>query len=155
MPATLVTLVTFNGLDDGGQPKGSLIADASGDLFGATPRGGGSSGSGTVFEIKKTATGYASAPTTLVAFNGLNGQDSVAGLLADANGDLFGTTETGGSGPTASGTVFEIAETATGYATTPTVLASFSGADGSTPEAARSPIPAAICSAPPRRAATP
>jgi hypothetical protein len=41
------------------------------------------------------------------------------------NGDLFGT---------ASSTVFEIAKTALGYASTPTTLVSFNGTDGSTPE---------------------
>ena len=35
---------------------------------------------------------YASAPTTLVSFNGSDGNGPYAGLIADANGDLFGTT---------------------------------------------------------------
>ena len=72
-----------------------LIADANGDLFGTTDAGG-ANGDGTVFEIKNTGTVaapvYASAPTTLVSFNGSNGADPDAGLIADANGDLFGTT---------------------------------------------------------------
>ena len=41
----------------------------------------------------------------------------MAGLIADANGDLFGTTSAGGAGN--AGTVFEIAKTAGGYASTP------------------------------------
>ena len=74
----LSTLVTFNGAN-GAEPFGSLIADAQGDLFGTTaganittnmPRG-----NGTVFEIAKTASGYASTPTTLVSFNGANGAE--------------------------------------------------------------------------------
>ncbi len=52
----------------------------------------GVNGAGTVFEIKKTAAGYASTPTTLVSFNGANGASPAAGLIADASGDLFGTT---------------------------------------------------------------
>jgi uncharacterized repeat protein (TIGR03803 family) len=43
-----------------------LIADHNGDLFGTTT-GGGANGFGTVFEIAKTASGYASTPTTLVS----------------------------------------------------------------------------------------
>jgi hypothetical protein len=71
-----------------------------------------------VFEIAKTPTCYASTPTTLASF----AEDSaVDGLIADANGDLFGTTSGGGSG----GTVFEIKKTATGYASSPTTLARF------------------------------
>jgi uncharacterized repeat protein (TIGR03803 family) len=59
-----------------------------------------------VFEIKKTAAAYASAPTTLINFNGDNGANPVASLIADANGDLFGTTEFGGA--SGEGTVFEV-----------------------------------------------
>ena len=86
---------------------------------------------GTVFEIAKTATGYASTPTTLVSFNGTDGSGPVGGLIADAAGDLFGTTSKGGLNY---GTVFEIAKTATGYASTPTTLASFNVNNGDAPE---------------------
>ena len=53
---------------------------------------GGANGIGTVFEIAKTAHGYASTPTTLVSFNGTDGASPVGSLIADAHGDLFGTT---------------------------------------------------------------
>ena len=63
-----------------------------------------------MFEIQNTGTVaapvYASAPTTLVSFNGSNGANPYAGLTADANGDLFGTTD--GGGANGDGTVFEI-----------------------------------------------
>ena len=107
------TLVSFNGVD-GSSPFGALIANADGDLFGMTIDGG-ASGIGTVFEIavfeiEKTATGYASAPTTVVSFNGgANGEHPEGGLIADANGDLFGTTNGGGE-QFDDGTVFEITD---------------------------------------------
>jgi uncharacterized repeat protein (TIGR03803 family) len=123
------TLVSFAGAD-GSTPVGSLIADAAGDLFGTT-RYGGADNDGTVFEIAKTKGGYASAPTTLVSFTGADGSQPLASLLADAAGDLFGTTYQGGSDN--DGTVFEIAKTSSGYASTPTILASFTGADGADP----------------------
>ena len=63
-----------------------------------------------MFEIAKTATGYASTPTTLVSFNGANGAVPRGSLIADANGDLFGTTVSGGAN--GDGTVFEIVKTA-------------------------------------------
>ena len=69
-----------------------MIADANGDLFGTTD-GGGANDDGTVFEINKTAAGYASTPTTLVTFNGADGALPQGSLIADANGDLFGTTQ--------------------------------------------------------------
>jgi uncharacterized repeat protein (TIGR03803 family) len=102
--ATLSTLVSFNGAD-GNFSLGNLIVDANGDLLGTT-NGGGAAGDGTVFEIAKTSTGYSSAPATLVSFNGADGANSNAGLIADANGDLFGTTS--GGGAIGDGTVFEI-----------------------------------------------
>ena len=81
-------------------PLAGLIADAHGDLFGTT-YGGGANGYGTVFEIAKTAHGYASTPTTLVNFNYANGGTPAAGLIADAHGDLFGTTYKAGRMATA------------------------------------------------------
>ena len=131
MPATLTTLVSFNGAD-GVAPYVGLIPNADGDLFGTTD-GGGPNGHGTVFEVAKTASGYANTPTTLVSFNSADGAIPAASLIADANGDLFGTTELGGA--SGDGTVFEIVKTAGGYANTPTTLVSFNGADGSLPTA--------------------
>jgi uncharacterized repeat protein (TIGR03803 family) len=127
--STATTLVAFN-FSDGEVPTGSLIVDANGDLFGTTD-GGGENGDGTVFEIAKTASGYASTPTTLVSFTGSDGVDPPGSLIADANGDLFGTTH--GGGANGYGTVFEIAKTASGYASTPTTLVNFTGSDGASP----------------------
>ena len=112
---TLTTLVSFNGAD-GDMPSGSLIADSNGDLFGTTV-GGGANGDGTVFEIVKTAGGYASTPTTLVSFNGTNGDMPRGSLIADSDGDLFGTTAGGGANE--EGTVFEIADSGFGAAPPP------------------------------------
>jgi uncharacterized repeat protein (TIGR03803 family) len=63
--------------------------------------------------------------TTLVSFTGTDGRNPTGSLIADANGDLFGTTANGGAND--DGTVFEIAKTATGYASTLTTLVSFTG----------------------------
>jgi uncharacterized repeat protein (TIGR03803 family) len=131
--STPTTLVNFNGTD-GTNAFASLIIDADGNLF-STTQTGGAYGFGTVFETK-TARGYASTPTTLVSFNGTDGQYPYASLIADANGNLFGTT--GGINAVGSnvyGTVFEITKTARGYASTPTTLVSFNGTNGETPVA--------------------
>ena len=103
---TLTTLSSFNEGNGAGPAFGSLILNARGNLIGTTQYGG-ASGVGTVFEIAKTSGGYASTPTTLVTFNNTNGAFPEAGLIADAKGDLFGTTEAGGA--YGDGTVFEIA----------------------------------------------
>jgi uncharacterized repeat protein (TIGR03803 family) len=129
MSATLTALVSFNGAD-GVAPYVGLIPNADGDLFGTTD-GGGPNGHGTAFEVAKTASGYANTPTTLVSFNSADGAIPAASLIADANGDLFGTTELGGAN--GDGTVFEIVKTASGYASTPTTLVGFNGPDGESP----------------------
>ena len=128
--STPMTLASFDYSTDGANPYGSLIADANGDLFGMT-NGGGASGYGTVFEIINTPTGYASTPTTLISFTSTNGANPYDSLIIDANGDLFGTTNSGGAN--GDGTVFEITNTPTGYASTPTTLVSFAGTDGVSP----------------------
>jgi uncharacterized repeat protein (TIGR03803 family) len=132
---TLIPLVNFNG-SNGQYPSAALIADGGGNLFGTT-ESGGASGDGTVFEIAKTSSGYASTPVILVSFNGMDGAGPAAGLMADGSGNLFGTTT--GGGAYGEGTVFEIAKTTTtttGYASTPVTLVSFNGSDGAYPYAA-------------------
>ena len=142
--ANLTPLVSFSGAD-GSNPQGKLISDAQGNLFGTTELGGangqGVFSHGTVFELAKTASGYASTPTTLVSFcslpNCADGEHPAGGLIADANGDLFGTTQSGGAN--GRGAVFEIVKTASGYASTPTILVDFCSlancADGAAPSA--------------------
>ena len=99
---TPTTLVGFNGTD-GANPATAMFYDAKGDLLGTTASEGGSSNDGTAFEITPTGNGgYSSTPTTLVAFNGMNGANPSAALVADASGNLYGTTN--------NGVVFEIRE---------------------------------------------
>lgn len=123
-----LTLASFTGAD-GINPHGTPVMDAQGDIFGVA-QNGGANNDGTVFELVKTATGYASAPLVLASFNGANGSD-LENVTLDAAGNLFGVAFAGGS--TNSGTVFEIAKTAAGYAGTPVVLLNFDGANGAAP----------------------
>jgi hypothetical protein len=104
---------------DGANPAAALIADAKGNLFGTTTAGGSNAGptrpegGGTVFEIVKTASGYASTPNRLVSFCSVthcaDGAEPRAALIADAKGNLLGTTSGGGAGNNG-GTVFEITD---------------------------------------------
>ena len=89
--ATLTTLYSFcaqPNCADGAFPVAGLIADAAGNLFGTT-FGGGVTGNGTVFEIAKTASGYASAATTLYSFcaqtNCADGAEPFAGSEESAS----------------------------------------------------------------------
>jgi uncharacterized repeat protein (TIGR03803 family) len=124
--ATILTLYNFGNVGPGQGPAGGLLVDAAGDLFGTTAYGG-AGGFGTVFEFVNNGGGNYTV-ITLAYFNGTNGATPQSALIADAAGDLFGTTYGQGS-PNDAGTVFEIPKTSTGYGTLIT-LASFNGANG-------------------------
>jgi uncharacterized repeat protein (TIGR03803 family) len=131
-PTILLNFGSVAAGSNANQPDGGLFVDAAGNIFGTT-LDGGTGNLGTLWELAKTSGGYAATPTILINFNGNNGGDPRAGLIADANGDLFGTTSFGGSG--GEGTVFELVKTAGGYASAPTVLVNFAGANGYDPQA--------------------
>ena len=129
--STPIILASLDG-SNGSYPLANLITDADGNLFGTTSSGGANN-DGTVFEIAKTATGYANALITLVSFNGTNGYWPNGRLLIDTVGNLYGSVSSG-PGSSNSGAVFEIVKTETGYASTPTALAAFNGSNGSSPQ---------------------
>jgi uncharacterized repeat protein (TIGR03803 family) len=130
---TMTLLYSFGGdPKDGYLPNAGVIADAVGALYGTTTFGGaGPDGGGTIFKIAPDGTG-----TLLHSFQG--GSDGLfprAGLVMDAAGNLYGTTEWGGSkkcaGHYGCGVVFRLAPDGT-----ETVLHAFSGkSDGYYPEA--------------------
>ena len=99
-------------------PAGRLDRRCSGRLVRDNTTRGRGINAGTVFEIPKTGSGYG-ALITIASFTDFgggaqsNGAVPAAILLADAAGDLFGTTVYGGLYN--DGTVFEIAKTASGY----------------------------------------
>jgi uncharacterized repeat protein (TIGR03803 family) len=97
---TVTTLAAFNG-NNGDYPTATLISDAAGNLYGTT-WGGGANSHGAVFEV----TAGSNAITTLVSFNGTNGSQPWGGVVADPQGNLYGTTQRGIG---ARGTIFEIA----------------------------------------------
>jgi len=97
---TITTLASFTG-SNGLHPHGTLIQDAAGNLFGTTVAGGANN-VGTVFEL----TADTNTLITLATFNVTNGSFPYGGLVADASGNLYGTTSSGGLN--GEGTVFEI-----------------------------------------------
>jgi uncharacterized repeat protein (TIGR03803 family) len=107
----LYSFCARGGLDctDGARPMAGLVADQSGDLFGTTQLGG-AYGGGTVFELIPPKAGN-SAWTQKVLYSfcahgGIQCSDGAEpnGLTIDASGDLFGTTQLGGTG----GVAFEL-----------------------------------------------
>jgi uncharacterized repeat protein (TIGR03803 family) len=115
---------------DGAYPYDNLILDAAGNLYG-TAYFGGTHGAGTVFELTPGTNGKW-AETVLHAFTGgIDGDDPYAGLTLDAVGDLYGTTNFGGS-QSSFGVVFKLTPGANGR-WAETVLHSFNGNDGWAP----------------------
>jgi uncharacterized repeat protein (TIGR03803 family) len=100
-----IVLHTFGRGNDGVFPAAGLLADSQGNLYGTTIWGGGGNcphGCGTVFEVTPNG-----EETVLHAFaGGTDGQGPEGALIADAQGNLYGTTAAGGSSK--NGTVFEL-----------------------------------------------
>lgn len=118
------------GSADGEIPQSSLIEDNSGNLYGTTPYGGPAN-LGIVFKIAPDGT-----ETVLHTFTGgSDGGFPFASLIIDKAGNLYGTTDLGGSSRchgNGCGTVFELASDGS-----ETVLHSFAGGtnDGAYPDA--------------------
>jgi len=129
-PWTETTLVTFTGAN-GQYPLGSLIR-MSGKYYGTTYQGG-VSGNGIVFELAPPSAGHpAWSETVLTSFTGTNGQYPLGSLIADSAGNLYGTTERGGSSN--DGTVFKLAPPISPQtAWTESVLFTFTGTNGEFP----------------------
>jgi uncharacterized repeat protein (TIGR03803 family) len=130
-------LYAFTGKSDGALPQAGLIADAGGALYGTTSAGGLSSctayfeitGCGTVFKLSPSASGY--TESVVYAYGGgTDGQSPWAGLIADANGVLYGTTEFGGGSAACKsgcGAVFRLTPNGGGY--TESIVHAFEGGD--------------------------
>jgi uncharacterized repeat protein (TIGR03803 family) len=116
---------------DGANPNGGLVLDGKGVIYGTTVWGGGATcqgpGCGTAFELKPPIkAGGAWTEKILHRFTGANdGEGPDSGLILDAKGALYGTTEGGGSG--FNGTVFRVTKTGSDWAKT--ILYSFNYED--------------------------
>jgi uncharacterized repeat protein (TIGR03803 family) len=131
---TETVLYSFTGKGDGRSPWGVLWVDSVGNIYGTTSEGGDLScsppispnaGCGVVFELPSSNPG---SERVLHSFNGTDGMDPAGGVIQDAAGNLYGTTEMGGASN--AGVVFKL-DLSSGVET---VLYSFTGAaDGSGP----------------------
>lgn len=120
---TLRMLTAFNGTN-GSHPVAGLVQGNDGNFYGTTTYGGTNGDHGTVFQVTP-----AGALRTLVAFDGANGGNPVAGLVQGSDGNFYGTTIRGGAHDL--GTVFKV--TPEGALT---MLVSFNATNGGVPCAA-------------------
>jgi uncharacterized repeat protein (TIGR03803 family) len=123
-------LYAFTGSPDGEVPTAPLIFDSSGNLYGTTSKGG-VYGSGTVFKLTPHS-GGAWTENVLYDFTGgdLGGTPN-AGVIFDAKGNLYGTTQFAGANNV--GVVFKLKPSSRGIWAI-SVLHSFTGGkDGGLP----------------------
>jgi uncharacterized repeat protein (TIGR03803 family) len=128
------SVIHFFGLNDGYDPECELIVDGSGNLFGTTEYGGGSTGGGTVFELSPPSKGHAWQETVLYRFPQYAGDSDYpqAGVVLDGAGNVYGTSQYGG--PIFEGTIFRLTPNKSKGAWTESVLHTFAGGnDGSYP----------------------
>ena len=117
------------------QPYGGVVFDQAGNLYGTTYYGGGSGG-GVVYKLTPS-TGGPWKETSVHNLGGAVGANSLAGVVFDSVGNLYGTTLYGGNedgdcGSSGCGVVFELRPT-TGGSWTESVLVGFNYADGGHP----------------------
>jgi uncharacterized repeat protein (TIGR03803 family) len=118
-----IVLYDFTGGADGAQPCVGVISDAKGNLYGTT-YSGGAHNAGTVFKLAPDGT-----QSVLYSFGEAAGDpaQSLAGLVMDDKGNLYGTGFSGGASN--AGAVFKVTRKGK-----ETVLHSFAaGGDGAQP----------------------
>ncbi len=110
-------------------PFGSLTFDTHGNLYGAT-EAGGKYGCGTIFRLMPNLDSTWTE-SVLHSFDGTDGCIPNGGLIFDAAGNLYGTTEI--SGALRFGVVFELSPGADGSWTEKVLYSFRGGTDGATP----------------------
>jgi uncharacterized repeat protein (TIGR03803 family) len=94
---------------DGTYPHSGLVFDQHGNAYGTT-LGGGANKQGTIFQISPVSSG-GWKETLIHSFDGTHGSQPDAGVLMDSAGNLYGSTQFGGSSSacfTGCGVVFEL-----------------------------------------------
>jgi uncharacterized repeat protein (TIGR03803 family) len=131
---TFRTLHTFSGKYDSGYPAGGLILDAHGNLYG-TNEGAGQTPDGIAFELARPVSGADWPLTPLFSFGPPYGFGAGSNLAFDGNGNLYGTTASGGARCTfgTCGTVFELSPDGSGGWQGRTIYEFQGGNDGSGP----------------------
>lgn len=89
-------LHSFTAGEDGANPTGSLVLDASGNLYGTTFWGGAYNGNGNVYKLTPNSDGTWTEHVLHQFTGGKDGGAPFGGVVLDAAGNLYGTTTVGG-----------------------------------------------------------
>ena len=129
--STAQVIYSFGGGTDGEYIDTDLVTDSAGNIYGTSVQGG-LFASGTVFELSPSGGGW--IHTVLYNFSGGNdGGEPYKGVTLDAQGNLYGTAVTGGTGACEGGCGVVYKLTNSGGTWTPSVIHNFNGTDGSGP----------------------
>jgi uncharacterized repeat protein (TIGR03803 family) len=130
---TYTKLYQFSGTSDGDSPNGPLFNDRAGNLYSSTYAAGNLNcnaprGCGTLFKLGTTG-----KLKVLHTFSGSDGEGPLGGLVADSQGNGYGTASGGGNlscqgNPPGCGVVYKIDRNGS-----LAVLYSFTGPDGDSP----------------------
>jgi uncharacterized repeat protein (TIGR03803 family) len=94
--STSQVVYSLAGDEDGEYPDTDLIIDSAGNIYGTSVLGG-DFGTGTVFQLTPSGSGY--VHTVLYSFTGgADGGQPYKGVTLDAQGNLYGTAVVGGTG---------------------------------------------------------
>jgi uncharacterized repeat protein (TIGR03803 family) len=100
------TLYAFKDQPDGALPYGGVISDKAGNLYGTTYYAGVND-LGTVYKL--THSNGTWAESVLYSFKGgTDGASPISSLVADAAGNLYGTTSDGGAAACTCGVIFKM-----------------------------------------------
>jgi uncharacterized repeat protein (TIGR03803 family) len=106
------TLYAFKDQPDGALPYGGVISDKAGNLYGTTYYAGVND-LGTVYKL--THGNGTWTESVLYSFKGgTDGASPISSLVADAAGNLYGTTSDGGAAACVCGVIFKLTRGATG-----------------------------------------
>jgi uncharacterized repeat protein (TIGR03803 family) len=108
-PWTLTVLHAFTGTPDAKYPLTGVVFDANGNLFGTAV-----GGHGAVFELSSSSGSGWTEDVIYTFLGGPDGSDPNGGIVLDAAGNVYGTTNQGGNNAFLQGTVFEISPVASG-----------------------------------------
>ena len=102
-------IYNFTGPSDGALPRGEIAFDPAGNLYGTTESGGHG---GVAYELTPAQGTW--TLTVLYGFNdGLDGGSPLGGVQLDPAGNVYGTTDTGGTG--GNGTAFQLLPSGSGW----------------------------------------
>lgn len=106
--------VLFSFTNAGEHPKGSLLFDPSGNIYGATSGGGPVPGGyGTVYELVNSSGSYTQQVLHTFGASSTDGLNPGGGVVMDSAGNVYGTTYNGGSA--GNGTAFELVKSGASY----------------------------------------